>query len=260
MSRSKADLELPWDLKLALNLAFNRTFSTPTVAAVLACTGELTERTHRRVDDTALLMFEIVLHGFEHPRGRAAIRRMNQLHRPHRGVPAEEFVYVLACLTVVPLRWLDRYGWRRPCCHEREATYRFYRELGEHMDIAGIPDSLASLERWFDEFDRTRLRPDAHAAAIEREWRTPHATDESSGCLQLHTGPLSADSHRPALRCRAWTRTVPAGWSTPSATGVFPHTWRRPAPAVPRPASGWCCLAIARPSGTPTAPPGWRRR
>jgi hypothetical protein len=75
-------------------------------------------------------MFEIVLHGFDHPRGRAAVRRMNQLHRPFRHVAAEEFGYVLACLTVVPLRWLDRYGWRRPCCHERSATYHFYRELG----------------------------------------------------------------------------------------------------------------------------------
>ncbi|GIF62507.1 peptidase [Asanoa ishikariensis] len=170
--RMMVRFEFPWDLKLALNLAFNRTFSMPTVAAILVGTGELTERTRRRVDDTGLLMFEIVLHGFDHPRSRDAIRRMNQLHRPHRDVPAEEFVYVLACLTIVPLRWLDHYGWRRPCCHEREASYRFYRELGELMNVAGIPDSLASLELWFDDYDREHLRPDAHAATIERATRT----------------------------------------------------------------------------------------
>ncbi|GIF78148.1 oxygenase MpaB family protein [Asanoa siamensis] len=163
--------EFPWDMRMGLNLAFIRTFSMPEVAAILVGTGELTDRTQRRLDDTGLLMYEIVLHGFDHERGRAAIRRINQLHRPYRDVPADEFRYVLACLMVVPMRWLDRYGWRRPCCHEREASYRFYRELGERMNIPDIPGSLPELERWFDAYDRAHLRPDPHAAAIERATR-----------------------------------------------------------------------------------------
>ncbi len=170
--RTMVRYEFPWDLKLGLNLAFNRTFSTGTVAKILVGTGELTGRTQRRVDDTGLLMFEIVLHGFDHPRGRAAVRRINQLHRPYRQVSPDEFVYVLACLVIVPLRWLDRYGWRRPCCHEREASYRFYRELGERLNVTGFPDSLAALTEWFDAYDRDHLRPNQHAATIERATRT----------------------------------------------------------------------------------------
>ncbi|WP_027660653.1 oxygenase MpaB family protein [Salinispora fenicalii] len=67
--------EFPWDMKLGLNLAFNRSFSIPEIAAVHAATGELTKRTQQRIDDTGLLMYEIVLNGFEQPRGRDALRR-----------------------------------------------------------------------------------------------------------------------------------------------------------------------------------------
>ncbi|SNS71683.1 hypothetical protein SAMN05421812_101529 [Asanoa hainanensis] len=207
--RTMVRFEFPWDLKLALNLAFNRTFSTPTVAAILASTGELTKRTQRRVDDTGLLMFEIVLHGFDHPRGRAAIRRMNQLHRPHRGVPADEFVYVLACLVVVPLRWLDRYGWRRPCCHEREATYRFYRELGEHLGVNGLPDSLAELERWFDDYDRAHLVPNEPAATIERATRSLLLTRLPRALSPLGNALVSALYDE---RLRAATGVPPPAW------------------------------------------------
>jgi hypothetical protein len=163
-------LEFPWDMKLGLNLAFNRSFSIPEIAALHVTTGELTERTQKRIDDTGLLMYEMMLNGFEHPRGRDALRRVNQIHRPHP-IAADDYRYVLACLIVVPVRWLERYAWRRPCGHERRATYLFYRHLGERMGIGGIPDSYEDMARWFDEYDATHLLPNEDAAAIERATR-----------------------------------------------------------------------------------------
>ncbi|BCJ48050.1 hypothetical protein GCM10010168_24100 [Actinoplanes ianthinogenes] len=164
-------VEFPFDMKVGLNLGFNRSFSTPAVAAVLAGTGELTERTQKRRDDTGLLMYELILNGLDHPRSRAAIRRINEIHRPYRDMPAEEYRYVLACCVVIPLRWLDRYAWRRPCCHERRSTFRFYAELGRRMRVTGIPDDLAELESWFDAYDAEHLVPNEAAAAIERATR-----------------------------------------------------------------------------------------
>ncbi|MCW2143156.1 hypothetical protein (DUF2236) [Actinoplanes cyaneus] len=169
--RQMVRVEFPFDLKLGLNLGFTRSFSTPAVAAVLAGTGELTERTQKRRDDTGLLMYELILNGLDHPRSRAAISRINQIHRPYRKVPAQEYLYVLACCVVVPLRWLDRYAWRRPCCHERRATFRFYAELGRRMNVAGIPGTLEELESWFDGYDAAHLVPNEPAAAIERAGR-----------------------------------------------------------------------------------------
>ncbi|MFG1869107.1 oxygenase MpaB family protein [Micromonospora arborensis] len=162
--------EFAWDMKLGLNLAFNRSFSIPAIAAVHTATGELTERTQKRIDDTGLLMYEMVLNGFEQPRGRDALRRVNQLHRPY-DISNDDFLYVLGCLVVVPTRWLQEYGWRQPCCHERHATYLFYRELGRRMGITDIPGSYDEFETWFDAHDAAHLQPNDDAAAIERATR-----------------------------------------------------------------------------------------
>lgn len=168
--RTMVRYEFPWDIKLGLNLAFNRSFSLPSIAAVHTRTGELIHHTQKRIDDTGLLMYEMILHGFAHPRGRASLRRVNQLHRPF-DIPNEEYLYVLGCLVVIPMRWLERYGWRRPCCHERRASFVFYRELGKRMNIADIPDSYEALEAWFDAYDAAHLRPNDDAVAIERATR-----------------------------------------------------------------------------------------
>ncbi|MEU0548729.1 oxygenase MpaB family protein [Micromonospora sp. NPDC005979] len=162
--------EFPWDLKLGLNLAFNRSFSVPAIAAVHTTTGELTERTQKRIDDTGLLMYEMVLNGFDQPRGRDALRRVNQIHRPY-DIDNDDFRYVLGCLVVIPIRWLRAYGWRPPCCHERQATYLFYRQLGVRMGITDIPGSFEEFETWFDAHDAAHLLPNDDAAAIERATR-----------------------------------------------------------------------------------------
>lgn len=162
--------EFPWDMKLGLNLAFNRSFSIPAIAAVHTTTGELTDRTQKRIDDTGLLMYEMVLNGFEQPRGRDALRRVNQIHRPY-DIGNDDFLYVLGCLVVVPTRWLQEYGWRPPCCHERQATYLFYRELGRRMGITDIPGSYEDFATWFDAHDAAHLQPNDDAAAIERATR-----------------------------------------------------------------------------------------
>ncbi|MBM0275504.1 oxygenase MpaB family protein [Micromonospora tarensis] len=162
--------EFPWDMKLGLNLAFNRSFSIPAIAAVHIATGELTEHTQKRIDDTGLLMYEMVLNGFEQPRGRDALRRVNQIHRQY-DISNDDFRYVLGCLVVIPTRWLREYGWRPPCCHERQATYLFYRELGRRMGITDIPGSYQEFETWFNAHDAAHLRPNDDAAAIERATR-----------------------------------------------------------------------------------------
>lgn len=162
--------EFPWDSKLGLNLAFNRSFSLPRVAALHVRTGELLHRTRKRIDDTGLLMYEMMLHGLDAPRGRDAIRRTNQIHR-HYDIADDDYRYVLGCLVVVPIRWLERYGWRRPCCHERTAAYHYYRELGRRMGIRDIPGSFDEFAAWFDDHDRTHLRYNDDAASIERATR-----------------------------------------------------------------------------------------
>ncbi|WP_050592828.1 oxygenase MpaB family protein [Salinispora pacifica] len=233
-------LEFPWDMKLGLNLAFNRSFSIPAIAAVHTATGELTERTQKRVDDTRPVMYEMVLNGFDQPRGREALRRVNQIHRPY-DIPNEDYLYVLGCLVVIPTRWLQRYGWRRPCCHERRATHLFYRELGRHMGITDIPGTYEEFETWFDAYDAAHLTPNDDAAAIERATRSLLLGRVPRPLAPLGDGLVSAmydERLRRATRVDAPTWPVRAGLHVALTLRARLQRWLGAPPKTPLFAAG----------------------
>ena len=137
--------EFPWDLERALEFALFRTFAVPSMSRVLCETGEFTRRPRKRYDDTELILYEISENGFDSDRGRAAIRRMNQMHRRF-DIPNEEFLYVLSTFIFEPFRWNARFGWRALTNKEKQASFRFYAVLGAHMNIKNIPEDLDSFE------------------------------------------------------------------------------------------------------------------
>ncbi len=151
--RLTALTEFPWDVKMGLSMAFCRVFGVPSIAALLESTGEITQRTRKRAEDTRLLIYEMIDHGFDHPRGRAAMRRLNGLHHQFT-ISNDDYLYVLGTFIFMPVRWLDKYGWRPLCCHERRAAYVFYRELGRRMNVSQIPPSYPEFETWFDDYER----------------------------------------------------------------------------------------------------------
>ncbi|WP_217195928.1 oxygenase MpaB family protein [Streptomyces buecherae] len=150
--RITATHEFPWDFTRALELALFRTYAVPSVGGLLARTGEFTEHTQKRYDDTALLLDAVLEHGFADARGRTAIRRMNQMHGSY-DITNDDMRYVLSTFVVVPKRWLDAYGWRRLCEHEKQASARYYRTLGRHMGITRIPATYGEFERCLDQYE-----------------------------------------------------------------------------------------------------------
>ena len=48
--------EFPWDYQQALSFALFRTYAVPSIGRLLFDTGEFTERTQKRHDDTALVL------------------------------------------------------------------------------------------------------------------------------------------------------------------------------------------------------------
>ncbi|MBY8854342.1 DUF2236 domain-containing protein, partial [Saccharothrix sp. MB29] len=85
---------------------------------LLAKTGEFERRAQQRYDDTALLMGELVEHGYDSPRGREALRVVNRLHGCH-DISNDDMRYVLSTFVYDPVDWLDRFGWRPLTDHER---------------------------------------------------------------------------------------------------------------------------------------------
>ncbi len=134
-----AAYDFPWDTQRAYELALLRTFAVPKSSELLVTTREFTERTQKRYDDTTIIISTLGFHGYSSPEGRAALRRMNQIHG-HYAISNDEFLYVLSTFVFEPIRWNARYGWRPLSDNEKQASYYFWREVGRRMNIRDIPD------------------------------------------------------------------------------------------------------------------------
>ncbi|QUI30321.1 oxygenase MpaB family protein [Streptomyces alfalfae] len=163
--RLTATFEFPWDYTRALELALYRTYAVPGIGRLLARTAELTARTQKRYNDTVLLLDAVVEHGFTSDEGRTAIRRINQMHRSY-DISNDDMRYVLCTFVVVPKRWIDAYGWRRLSHHETTAAAVYYRTLGQHMGIKGIPASYAEFERCLDDYEAAHFGWDQGAREV----------------------------------------------------------------------------------------------
>ena len=134
--------EFPWDVQQALSFALFRTYAVPTIGNLLARTDEFTGRTQKRHDDTVLVLETVLDRGLEEPEGRAAIRRMNQMHGSY-DISNDDMLYVLCTFVVAPVRWIEEFGWRPLTEPEKVATVRYYSRLGGLMGMGGA--SSASL-------------------------------------------------------------------------------------------------------------------
>ena len=116
--------ETPWLTTRALEFALFRTYAVPSIAKLLDETGQFYRHGQRRYDDTAIIMAEITEHGYDSERGRAALRRMNQMHGRY-DISNDDFLYVLSTFIFEPLRWTSRFGWRQPIQIEKDGMYFF---------------------------------------------------------------------------------------------------------------------------------------
>lgn len=147
------DVAFGWDVRRALELAIFHTFGSPSISEILDRSGEFSHRGQKRYDDTVALLREIARDGPASPRGRAAIRRMNWIHRAY-DIGNDDLVYVLATFVVVPVRWIRRYGWRSLTKTEIRAAVNYYRVAGRLMGIRRIPPTYAAFASYLDAYER----------------------------------------------------------------------------------------------------------
>src|SRR5438094_1574845 len=150
-------IDFPFDTTRALEFALFRTFSVPSIAALLDKTGEFQHRAQKRYDDTDIIVSELMERGYDSERGRAALRRMNQLHGRF-AIANEDFLYVLSTFVFEPIRWNERFGWRPMCEQERMGYFFFWREVGRRMNIKRLPSDYNSLARSNHDYARKHYR------------------------------------------------------------------------------------------------------
>jgi len=146
-------LDFETETDLGFKSAFFRTFAAPRIAALLAATGEMHAEPMKRGIDTGLFMYELITAGLDSPRSREVIRRLNGMHHQY-AIDNADYVYVLATFAVLPLRMIERFGWRPLSAHEVEASYRFYREFGRRMAIRDIPPDYAGLVAYLEDYEQ----------------------------------------------------------------------------------------------------------
>src|SRR4051794_19573004 len=157
--------EFPWDMNQALSFALFRTYAVPGIGRLLDRTGQFTTDVQRRYDDTALLLEPPTRLGFDHPEARAAIRRINAMHRAY-DIPDHEFRYVLSTFIVVPRRWLDDYGKRPLTPHEVEASVLYHRTLGRHLNIKDVPETFDDFAELMDSYEAEHFAYDEGARRV----------------------------------------------------------------------------------------------
>lgn len=165
ISRSLALYEFPWDTMQALSFALFRTYAVPSIGGLLAETHQFTEDTQRRYDDTALLLEDAAIEDLDSPRGRAAVRRINQMHRMY-DISNDDMRYVLSTFVVIPHRWNQDFGWRRSTSDEQLAALRYYQALGKRMGIKDIPQTYEAFEQLLDSYEEEHFAYDEGGRAV----------------------------------------------------------------------------------------------
>jgi hypothetical protein len=157
--------EFPWDMTQSLSFALFRTYAVPSIGSLLARTGEFTQRTQKRYDDTVLILDAILEHGADSETGRLAIRRMNQMHGAY-GISNDDLRYVLSTFVVVPIRWLDDYGWRPMSDNEKVASANYYRQTAQYMGIKDAPETWRAFATLMDDYEREHFAYDPGARDV----------------------------------------------------------------------------------------------
>ena len=236
--------EFPFDTTRSLEFALFRTFGSPAVSRLLDETQEFATRAQRRYDDTDLILSTIVESGYDSDEGKRAIRRMNRLHRRF-DIANEDFLYVLSTFVYEPIRWNERFGWRRFVERERLAMFHYWREVGRRMAITEIPPTYEEFEQYNVEYERSNFRFTESNARVARVARhVPRVVPGTSETLRRARdrgldGRSTARGHRlptpaaPArLRGRGRAASPRPGDTTPAAAAQAEAAHAAPASHV----------------------------
>lgn len=142
-------------------MVFVRFFAGTRMAGLVHGRGYAQAHPQRRYDDTSIMLFEMIKHGYDSAQGRACIERMNYIHG-HFPISNEDFAYITASLILEPIYWNKRFGWRLMSDNENKAWLYFWLEISKRMNIQNLPKSLEEMETFKLEYE-TKLARNSQA-------------------------------------------------------------------------------------------------
>lgn len=139
--------EYPWLIKKSLEFALFRTYAVPHTSHILVASGQFETHGQKRYDDTSLMLAGLAEKGYDSDYGKIVISKMNELHG-RWNLQNEDMLYVLSTFIFEPIRWHEKFGWRKPTHHEKRANYHFWLEVGKRMGITDFPETLEKYEQF----------------------------------------------------------------------------------------------------------------
>jgi hypothetical protein len=149
--------DFPFIATKALEFGLFKTYGIPSISKLLVSTKELTMNYARRYDDTDILVREFVEQPPDSWRAELAIRRLNALHGKYT-ISNEDYLYVLCIFAVEPIRWVDKYGFRKSHDIERLSLHLIWKDVGTKMGIKNIQNSYEEMEEYLDKFERENMK------------------------------------------------------------------------------------------------------
>ena len=138
----------------------------------------------KRYADTTVLIADIFGHEPSSEHAIASFGRLNYLHGVYREsgqILDDDMLYTLALFAIEPIKWIERYDWRKLSDLEKCAMGTFIKSMGDAMLIdygnlpsgkQGFQDGIQWLEeiwQWSEEYEIKQMVPheDNHQTANE---------------------------------------------------------------------------------------------
>ncbi|KAF9890271.1 hypothetical protein FE257_006185 [Aspergillus nanangensis] len=163
-------LEFPFIFIKALQFALFR-FSKPDTSL-------------KRYTDTSALVQEFMGHAPSSKRVLESIARTRWIHAGYRSagkISEDDMLYTLGLFAIQPVRFIEKYEWRKLSDLEKCATGTFWKSLGDGLGISydalpsgkkGWKDGLQWLEEiaeWSDEYEVRCMLPDKNNREVANE-------------------------------------------------------------------------------------------
>ncbi|KAJ3406056.1 hypothetical protein HDV05_006186 [Chytridiales sp. JEL 0842] len=163
-------LEFPFLSNLGITFGILRSNAIPSISNILSKTGELGSgdvvvQGSRRFDDTDLLLREFMENSLSTERAKLALMRTNALHS-HYKIQNRDYLYVLSEFIGGPIRWIEKYGYRKLEPFEKEAIYLYWREIGIGMNLKNIPATYEEMKAYNAAFEEKHMLPAASNAKV----------------------------------------------------------------------------------------------
>lgn len=190
ITRLASTLDFPFVFTKSLEFALFRTYGIPTISSLLLHTGQLgkAENAARRYVDTAALIqafttyplprldlpdegeaeankvkegeenWELFGESLDDPRAAIAFARVNFLHGRWKGkISNDDLLYTLSTFVIEPVKWIDRYEWRKTSDLEKEASFALFYHCGRCMGIKNIPETREELIEWSVNYEKQHM-------------------------------------------------------------------------------------------------------